>query len=82
MLVPFPYATHDHQTENARVLAGNGAALLMAEKDMQTQDAMGQILALLDDTQRLQTMSRCAQAQGKARAAEAVADAIDAVIGK
>lgn len=34
VLVPFPYATHDHQTYNAQVMVDQGAALLVAEKDL------------------------------------------------
>ena len=33
ILVPFPHAVDDHQTANARFLAGHGAAVLRGDAD-------------------------------------------------
>ncbi|MEG2140461.1 MAG: undecaprenyldiphospho-muramoylpentapeptide beta-N-acetylglucosaminyltransferase [Bilophila sp.] len=61
ILVPFPYATHDHQTYNARVLAEKGAALMVAEKDMASRDMGGMLLNLLDEPGTLQVMAQAAR---------------------
>ena len=44
ILVPFPHATDDHQTGNARFLADAGAAILMPQSDM-TADKLSALLA-------------------------------------
>lgn len=55
VLVPFPYATHDHQTYNAQVMVDQGAALLVAEKDLPHLDAGGML------TTCCWTPARCAR---------------------
>jgi UDP-N-acetylglucosamine--N-acetylmuramyl-(pentapeptide) pyrophosphoryl-undecaprenol N-acetylglucosamine transferase len=45
ILVPFPHATDDHQTGNARFLADAGAAILMQQAEMSAEKLAG----LLDD---------------------------------
>lgn len=83
VLVPFPHATHDHQTRNAEILAAHGAALCIAERDWHghdtTEDGMAQVLALLGDSARLRAMSAAARAQALPQAAAAVADSIEAL---
>jgi UDP-N-acetylglucosamine--N-acetylmuramyl-(pentapeptide) pyrophosphoryl-undecaprenol N-acetylglucosamine transferase len=44
ILVPFPHATDDHQTGNARFLADAGAAILMPQSTM-TADKLAGLLA-------------------------------------
>jgi UDP-N-acetylglucosamine--N-acetylmuramyl-(pentapeptide) pyrophosphoryl-undecaprenol N-acetylglucosamine transferase len=44
ILVPFPHATDDHQTGNARFLADAGAAILMPQPTM-TADKLSGVLA-------------------------------------
>ena len=34
ILIPFPWATNDHQTKNAQALAEEGAAIMIPEKDL------------------------------------------------
>jgi len=45
VLVPFPYATDDHQTSNAKYLADAGAAILMPQDSLQP----GKLTGLLAD---------------------------------
>ncbi|WP_233832208.1 undecaprenyldiphospho-muramoylpentapeptide beta-N-acetylglucosaminyltransferase [Paraburkholderia sp. ZP32-5] len=37
LFVPFPYAVDDHQTTNAAFLAGNGAALVVQQRDLSAE---------------------------------------------
>ncbi|MEE9302218.1 MAG: undecaprenyldiphospho-muramoylpentapeptide beta-N-acetylglucosaminyltransferase [Thiotrichaceae bacterium] len=61
ILVPYPFAIDDHQTENAKYLAEKGAAIL-AQQDELTQDALTQVLeALMTDRDRLLEMSNKAR---------------------
>jgi len=62
ILVPYPYAIDDHQTENAKYLAEKGAAIL-AKQDELTQESLSQVLeALIKDKDQLLAMSNKARA--------------------
>ena len=76
VLVPFPYATHDHQTYNAQVMVDQGAALLVAEKDLPHLDAGGMLINLLLDPGTLHTMSQMARTCARPDAASKVAQGV------
>lgn len=60
ILVPFPYATDDHQSRNARHLADRGAAIVCAESSLDA-DSLAAVLGSLDgDRRRVESMSRAA----------------------
>ena len=73
VLVPYPHAVDDHQTGNARFLAGRGAALLVPQVEF-TAQRLSQILAGFT-RKRLLEMARSARAAGKPEATRAVAEA-------
>jgi len=72
LLIPFPFATHDHQTVNAAFLARSGAAEVVAQKDLPGYDLAGAVIGLLDDPARLARL-------GQASAASALPDAADRI---
>jgi UDP-N-acetylglucosamine--N-acetylmuramyl-(pentapeptide) pyrophosphoryl-undecaprenol N-acetylglucosamine transferase len=72
VLVPYPHAVDDHQTANARFLAGRGAALLVPQREF-TARRLAEILAGFT-RERLLAMARSARAAAKPEAARAVAD--------
>ena len=71
VLVPFPHATDDHQTANARFLSERGAAILLSQKDLGT-DKLAQLIGSLHRS-RLLEMAERARALGKPDAAAVVA---------
>jgi len=73
LLVPYPHAVDDHQTNNARVLSANGAALVLKEQDLSAERLAGLIAGF--DRARLREMARRARALGIPNAAEAVSRA-------
>lgn len=77
VLVPFPYATHDHQAYNARILAENGAAMMLLEKDMYQVDTVSLLLGLLDDADTLRAMGQVARSQARLKAAADVVDQLE-----
>ena len=81
VLVPFPYATHDHQTYNARVMVDQGAAMLVAEKDLPHLDAGGMLINLLLDPATLRAMSQMARTCARPDAAVKVADGVLSLCG-
>jgi UDP-N-acetylglucosamine--N-acetylmuramyl-(pentapeptide) pyrophosphoryl-undecaprenol N-acetylglucosamine transferase len=80
VLVPYPYATDDHQTRNAEPFVAAGAAVSVADSDVDGA-AFGTLVAsLLADPSRRAIMAAAARALGRPSAAEAVAEVVrDAV---
>ena len=74
ILVPFPYAVHDHQTKNAEVLARRGAAILVAERDLTGEGLAGLVAGLLADPRRIREMEAKSRALGNAKAASDIVD--------
>jgi UDP-N-acetylglucosamine--N-acetylmuramyl-(pentapeptide) pyrophosphoryl-undecaprenol N-acetylglucosamine transferase len=72
VLVPYPYATDDHQTGNARALASNGAAVVMADAEMDSQRFGDELVRLLSDEGSRATMAAASRALGRPDAAERV----------
>lgn len=57
ILIPYPYAADDHQTTNAAFLVRGGAALMFQEQELDGPKLRGEILGLLNDAPRLQSMA-------------------------
>ncbi len=74
ILIPFPYAVHDHQTKNAEVLARAGAAIVAAEKDLTAEGLARTIEELYGDPGRLRAMAEKSRALGNVRAAADIVD--------
>ncbi|MGE0409056.1 MAG: glycosyltransferase [Amphiplicatus sp.] len=77
ILVPLAIAMDDHQTENARVLADAGGAILTPEKTF-TGEALTKLLGpLLAEPARLADMAAATRGKVKANAAKALADLVE-----
>jgi len=76
LLIPFPAATHDHQTHNAAALVSVGAALMIPEKDIAHHDVTHTLITLLEDPITLQRMSQLAHQCAHPDAAALVAKEI------
>lgn len=74
LLIPFPFAAHNHQEHNARYLVESGAAEMVLEKDFTPPFFIERIRSWLDGPERLIEMGRRAAALGKRKAAEEIAD--------
>ncbi len=77
ILIPFPGATDDHQTANAKALEQTGACIHVAQSPT-LADELGKLLAELDDD-RLNAMAKAAHEVGRPHAASAIADALEEV---
>ena len=79
VLVPYPFATEDHQTTNARFLVDAGAAELVPD-DQLDEGRFGELVAaLIDDGERRERMRSAARSLGQDRAAGLLADQIEAI---
>jgi len=75
LLVPYPHAAADHQTDNARTMVEAGAALMV--KDAEVVASLGERLGLLlDDPARRCTMGARARSLAHPEAAREVAEAV------
>ncbi len=72
LLVPFPYATADHQTFNARVLEQAGAGRLLVEKELTAEKLFGHIQELFGDAELRQQMATAAKKMARPQAASEI----------
>ncbi|MGH7573064.1 MAG: UDP-N-acetylglucosamine--N-acetylmuramyl-(pentapeptide) pyrophosphoryl-undecaprenol N-acetylglucosamine transferase, partial [Gemmatimonadota bacterium] len=79
VLVPFPFATADHQTANARALERVGAAVVVPESELSSERLEAALGDLLEDPAAREAMARAARRLGRPEAAAAVADRVIAV---
>jgi UDP-N-acetylglucosamine--N-acetylmuramyl-(pentapeptide) pyrophosphoryl-undecaprenol N-acetylglucosamine transferase len=75
ILVPFAAAIDDHQTLNARHFARDGAAVVIAERELSAAVLAEALAARLGDIETLAAMAEAAHAQAKHAVAEQIADA-------
>ena len=76
VLVPYPYATADHQTVNAQTLVDAGCALRIADADLDGDGFAPLVLSLVDDEGKRASMRDCALAQDTRGAAARLADVV------
>lgn len=76
ILVPFPYATDDHQTKNALALVEAGAALMLKESELTGERLANEVLGLLGDRARLAKMEKAAGLLGRPEASKELADTL------
>lgn len=74
VLVPYPYATDDHQTRNAATMVAHGAACLVADADLDDAGFGDTVVELLGDHGRRATMAAASRALGRPDAAQRVAE--------
>ena len=75
ILVPFPYASEDHQTKNAMSLVEQSAALLVKDKDAK-EELVQTALRLLQDTDKQTVLSRNIKKLAKPNAAKEIAETV------
>jgi UDP-N-acetylglucosamine--N-acetylmuramyl-(pentapeptide) pyrophosphoryl-undecaprenol N-acetylglucosamine transferase len=74
IFVPLPIATDDHQTKNAAVMVGAGAARIIQERDLTPERLSDLIAELVVDRARLLKMAEAARAARITDAAVRLAD--------
>ncbi len=79
ILIPFAQATGDHQTANARGLVDAGAAVLIAEAQLDAAGLSAQMAAVLQNPPRAEDMARKAQAQGRPDATDRLVALVEAL---
>ena len=77
ILIPFPFAIDDHQTENAKFLSGVGAAILIPQQDLTPEGLAEKLLDLVANRDRVLDMAVLANSKAKFGAAKKIADACE-----
>ncbi len=81
VLVPYPFAAADHQTQNAKAMVDKGASILCREEEIE-QQLQSIILTLVKDPVRLQQLASKTRNLGSLHATEVVADAVLRLAGE
>jgi UDP-N-acetylglucosamine--N-acetylmuramyl-(pentapeptide) pyrophosphoryl-undecaprenol N-acetylglucosamine transferase len=81
ILVPYPHATADHQSSNARFVERAGAALVIPDADLDGPRLAREVGALLAAPQRMAAMAKSARAVSRPDAAERIADELLTLAG-
>ena len=80
VLIPYPYAAHDHQRLNALALEETGAAEVIVERELTAPGLANTIRALHGDAARREAMARAAARLGRGDAAERIVDECHALV--
>ena len=73
VLVPYPYATANHQEFNAKAVEAAGAARVILDKELTGENLLEEIEKLLINDNQLQAMKKAAKSLGKPEAAAEIA---------
>ena len=82
VLVPFPFATADHQTMNASEYVERGAAALIADDEVEGEEFATTVLDLLRDPEAREKMAEAAATFETEDAAGRLADVVELVAKK
>jgi UDP-N-acetylglucosamine--N-acetylmuramyl-(pentapeptide) pyrophosphoryl-undecaprenol N-acetylglucosamine transferase len=81
ILVPYPYASADHQSSNARWMSEAGAAVVIPDTGLDAARLATEVGALLGDPARLAAMGRASAALARPDAAQRIAAEVLAAAG-
>lgn len=80
LLVPFPYATGNHQQHNARALVTRGAAEMIKDQEFSGGVLVERLEQLTGDRERLKKMAEASRRLGKPRALDDIIDLLEEII--
>ncbi len=73
VLIPYPYATADHQSANARYMEEAGAAVVVPDKELSSSRLAQEVGRLLADPSHLEEMARASAELARPDAARTIA---------
>ncbi|MGB7062992.1 MAG: undecaprenyldiphospho-muramoylpentapeptide beta-N-acetylglucosaminyltransferase [Candidatus Zixiibacteriota bacterium] len=80
ILIPFPFATADHQRHNAEALEREGAARMILEKNLSAERLAAEISSLLSDETELKQMAERSGKMGKPQAASMLVEEMERLL--
>jgi UDP-N-acetylglucosamine--N-acetylmuramyl-(pentapeptide) pyrophosphoryl-undecaprenol N-acetylglucosamine transferase len=76
ILVPYPYASGNHQAANARWMADHGAAIVVPDAELTPRRLRAEVDALLADDERRRVMAAASAKLARPRAARDIAEEV------
>ncbi len=80
LLIPFPFATADHQRHNAEALQKRGAARMILQKDLTPERLAQEIDSLLANEVNLKNMEKQSKEMGKPEATSLLVDEMEKLL--
>jgi UDP-N-acetylglucosamine--N-acetylmuramyl-(pentapeptide) pyrophosphoryl-undecaprenol N-acetylglucosamine transferase len=80
ILIPFPFATADHQRYNAEALQKQGAARMILQKDLSPEKLAQEIDFLLTNESKLKIMAEQSKNRGKPEATSLLVDQMEELL--
>ena len=80
ILIPFPFATDDHQTKNARAMVDEKAAVLISNSELNGKRLADAIRELIEDPQRLKEIETNARRIAILDAESRIVDLVEAAV--
>ncbi len=82
ILIPYPFASDNHQEYNARALEKFGAANVILERDLNQQVLLSEVKNLFQNPNYMAEMSQQSKKLGKPNAAREIADIVNELLNK
>jgi UDP-N-acetylglucosamine--N-acetylmuramyl-(pentapeptide) pyrophosphoryl-undecaprenol N-acetylglucosamine transferase len=82
ILIPYPYATDNHQEYNARALEKNGAAVVILERDLNDQILYDEVMNMLSNKVKTKEMADRSRRMAKVDAAGLIFEEADKLLQK
>lgn len=80
VLVPYPFASADHQRKNAKWMTDAGAAEVIADADLNGERLSALVRGLLADREHLAAMAAASLTLGRPQATKLVVDEIELLV--
>lgn len=80
IMIPSPHVTHNHQEKNANVLANNGSAVVIKEKELTSDRLLTTIDSLIKDDKKLKEMKESSKKLGVKDSATKIACIIEDLV--
>jgi UDP-N-acetylglucosamine--N-acetylmuramyl-(pentapeptide) pyrophosphoryl-undecaprenol N-acetylglucosamine transferase len=82
VLIPYPYATDNHQEYNARALEKNGAAVVILERDLSAEILYSEVVDMLNKPEKVNRMKLKSNEMGRNDAAYVIVKAAEKLVHK
>lgn len=80
ILVPYPYATDNHQEYNGRALEKNGAAIVILDRDLNGEILYNEVIDILNKQEKVNQMKVKSKEQGRTDAAYVIVKAAERLV--
>lgn len=81
ILIPYPHATEDHQTANARALVHAGGAILVPERGLSPEILRQQVALLIGQPEVARQMAEAALSTGRPDATQSLVEIVERLAG-